>query len=326
MTAPDEFALIDEILRIVGPSGPQVIAGIGDDAAILQAPSHHELICTDAMVEGIHFDLSYSSPEEIGHKALASCLSDIAAMNGIPRAALFSIALPKEQGKRELFLRGFYAGAGALARRHGVDIVGGDLAASPGPIFIDVVCTGSAENPKRRSGAKPGDLIAVSGTPGAAAAGLFALQQGRRSPQTEAIVQAHLRPQPRFDLLPGLNRLPGLCTALIDISDGLSSELHHIAENSNVGIELNADLVPLHPEAKSLAHASGQAAWTWALSGGEDYELLATLDAAKLKELGAPPAGFTLIGRVVPASEGLTIVESSGTRTPLNRTGFNHFR
>lgn len=324
----DEFSLIEMIKSRSGFPGPRTLLGIGDDAAILRPGDDPLLICTDAMAEGVHFDLSLSSAEDVGHKALASCLSDIAAMNGRPLAALFSLAVPAPIA--ENFLNGFYSGATALARRHSVDIIGGDLSASRGGVFIDVTCLGEATNPVRRSGARPGDVIAVSGTPGASTAGLIALRDPAvHSPATEALIRAHLRPLPRFDLLEPLRRDPRLCTALIDISDGLASELRHLAYSSGVDLEIEEALVPLHPSAVQLAARLGVSAFDWALGGGEDYELLAAFDSHVMTSSGGLPPGFTAIGRVLtatnPALPQLLLTRLNGSKGEIPAKGFVHF-
>ena len=313
-----EFTRIKRIQDVIGRHSPRVLVGIGDDAAVVRAPSAPLLLCTDAMAEGVHFDLSWATPEDLGHKSLASCLSDIAAMNGKPLYALFSLACPKSIDTA--WLESFYRGAVSLANDCEVDIVGGDLTGSKGGVFIDVVCVGEAERSSARAGAKPGDVIAVSGTPGASAAGLYALQHIGRKNAPPNLVEKHLRPKPRFDLLLDLNDNPGSFRAMIDVSDGLASELHHLAENSGVGIEIDEAKIPLHPDAVALAERSGVSALDWALGGGEDYELLVSFAD------GAPiPEGFTVIGRVMPEVEGLSLVEPNGQRKVLAPRGFSHF-
>lgn len=305
--------MIQSIRNQVGAHGPRVEIGIGDDAAVVASPRGKLLLCSDAMVEGVHFDLAYASPEDIGHKALACALSDIAAMNGRPLYALFSLAIPQESK----FLDGFYRGATALARELGVDIVGGDLSKSKSGIFIDVMCVGESSAPRARTGAKAGDLLAVSGFPGASAAGLQALRA--RIDAAPELRAAHLRPRPRFDLLPVLSEA---CTAMIDVSDGLASEIHHLARESNVGFELDSTLIPLHPQVRELAQRLQADPLDWALGGGEDYELLVTLDPTKVARV---PPGFTTIGRAISAERGVTINMADGRIEPLPRSGYNHF-
>jgi thiamine-monophosphate kinase len=348
-----EFKKIDKIAKTIGSplksSGVEI--GIGDDAAVVAFPVWTSeigkpsklLLCTDAMIEGVHFDLSLCSPSELGHKALAATLSDLAAMNGRGLYALFSLALPRDIPKYGVdgFLESFYQGASALARSLKVDIVGGDLSLSNSGIFIDVVGVGETHRPISRQGAKPGDLIAVSGSPGTSAAGLHSLQRlGRKDPSFTSLHEAHLRPNPRFDLLSDLNLVEGLCTSLIDISDGLASELHHIASSSSVGVEIEVAKIPFHPDAityaRSLLASADRTAESidsdtrslllkWALSGGEDYELIATFDPESFKQLASTPHGFTLIGRVVDASQSLTMIHPDQSRMTLDPIGYNHF-
>lgn len=317
----DEFSRIASIEAQVGPAGARTLIGIGDDTAVVRPSQHPMLLCTDAMVENVHFDRRWISARDLGHKALAACLSDLAAMNGHPLHALFSLALPKTVA--DSFLDEFFKGASALAQETGCDIIGGDLTSSPGPIFIDVSCVGEAEHPIQRGGASPGDWLAVSGHPGDSAAGLLALQSGLQG--YDQLKRAHLKPRPRFDLLPALSSPARICTSMIDISDGLSSELHHLARRSGVGFEVEEAHLPLSEEARALAETVRCQALDWALSGGEDYELLVTLDAALVKRAGGPPPGFTLIGRVVQPDQGLSLVHANGRKSKIEATGFNHF-
>ena len=300
---PNEFQLIKLISKELPRPTERVETGIGDDAAVLKPARGHALLCSDAMVEGVHFDLGYATPEDVGHKALAACLSDLAAMNGRAIGVVVSLALPKSRAAG--FLEGFYKGARAMAASCGCDIVGGDLSSSENDIFIDVACYGEAENPIHRSGAKPGDLVAVSGLLGGSSAGFKALSTGHDV--SDSLKLAHLRPRPRFDLV-GSEKFSLACTSLIDISDGLASELAHLADASKVGFEIESSKIPLHDEA--TLHDG--------LYGGEDYELLATFAAGS--EI---PDGFTVFGRVTPS--GLTMVHADGERETLQPQGFDHF-
>ncbi|MEK7355986.1 MAG: thiamine-phosphate kinase, partial [Bdellovibrionota bacterium] len=269
------------------------------------------VLCSDLMIEGVHFDLAFATPEDVGHKALAACLSDVAAMNGRAVAILVSLAVPSIASRD--FVEGFYRGAREAAAAHGCDVVGGDLSSSPSGIFVDVACFGETDHAIRRSGAKAGDLVAVSGPLGASAAGLHALKSDLET--TAALRRAHLRPRPRLDLV-GTSDFAIACTSLIDVSDGLSSELDHLANASNVGFAIDAAKIPLHADAIELV--GYERAFAWALAGGEDYELLATfLPSAAL------PSGFSVIG--VVTSEGLTLVQPDGSRIPIVPRGYEHF-
>jgi len=312
-----EFARIDMINARLGAPGPRVELGIGDDAAIVAPPKGKMLFCSDAMVEGVHFDLRTTNAQDLGHKVLAACLSDIAAMNGRPLYAVLSLALPAKLD--DAFLEQFYEGAGGLARAVGADIVGGDLSSSPGGLFIDVALVGETTAPLTRAGAQPGDLVAVSGPLGASAAGLHVLRSGRPiAPGLAELVTKHRRPEPRFDRLPAL---AGLCTALIDISDGLSSELHHLARHSKVGFEIDESKLPVSAPTKAYAASVGLDPLAWVLNGGEDYELLATFRAA-----GATvPAGWHVIGRATSTAGEVQLQRVNGRREELKPKGYRHF-
>lgn len=278
------------------------------------------------MIEGVHFDLLTISARELGHKAFASCLSDLAAMNARPLYCLVSLALPRAWSRNELlaFVLDFYSGADSLLQSLRVDLVGGDLAASPHGLFVDVMCAGESSHPVTRSGARPGDWVAVSGTLGKSGAGFFALS--KNLPLSPRLRSAHLQPRPRFDALASLQTPPGLVTSMIDISDGLASELHHLSRCSRVGFRIESLKIPLEPEAIALAQAHSQDALEWALSGGEDYELLVTLRSELLEREGLEaPAGFTRIGSVTSFDQGLALVGPDGRTSPLLSSGYNHF-
>lgn len=307
-----EFDLIDLISRTVRPPA-QTRVGIGDDAAVLEDGS---LFCSDCLVEGVHFDLALMPIQDVAYKAVAACLSDIAAMNGRPRAVTISLAIPKEKAT-EKFITQFYKGVEKLQQLIAFDVAGGDLSSSPGPIFIDVAAIGTSAHPILRSGAKPGDVLAVTGHPGASAAGLFAMQNWKTIKEISGVLMhAHATPKPRFDV----ELDPLTCHALIDISDGLASEAHHIARASQVAIELKAAKIPLHERAVALAKKTGQDALAWALYGGEDYELLGAF--APDQPL---PQGFTAVGLVLEGPPSVTLVKPDGERETLAPRGFDHF-
>lgn len=326
---PSEFALIERIRQKLGPDRADVRVGIGDDAAVVDGSALPLLLCSDAMVEGTHFRLEWSAPEALGHKALASCLSDIAAMNGEPLYALVSLALRPDLPKN--FTERLYSGLSELAKRFDTQVVGGDLAASRQEVFIDVMLVGKTANPVTRAGARSGDLLLVSGHPGSAAAGLYILQSGRaRDALTAPLLDAQLRPLPRFDVIRQLN-IPGLMTAMIDISDGLASETHHLARQSNCGFVIDMSALPIHPAARQLAAAAGLNPYDWAWSGGEDYELLICVDRNLWHEhLRAHPetgALVTVIGEAVHRDHGVMVREKPDLPArPLTDTGWVHFK
>lgn len=322
----DEFGLVEKIRRATEKPAARVLLGIGDDAAICESPQTPLLLCSDAMVEGTHFRLDWSAPEDIGHKALASCLSDIAAMRGRPLYALVSLSL--KPGLDANFVEGFYRGLAALGDRHDVAVVGGDLVRSTVEVFVDVMLVGTSERPATRSGARPGDLLFVSGTLGASRAGLVALENGvgRTVP---ALLAAHLRPEPRFDVAQALGA-PGLVTAMIDISDGLASELRHLTSASKCGALVYEAAIPISEQTRSFALARGHDPLEWAWAGGEDYQLLVAMDENIWIEEAAKRPGLkrflTPIGRMTEAADGLVRIGGDGSPQAVPDSGWNHFR
>ncbi|MGO8816048.1 MAG: thiamine-phosphate kinase [Terriglobia bacterium] len=296
--------------------------GIGDDAALVRVPPGQELILTtDMSIEGVHFKSHLHPPEAVGHRALARSLSDIAAMGGTPRYALISLAVNPRVGRR--WLEGFFKGFFALARRFRVAVIGGDTAIVSSHISSDVVVAGLVPRGRalRRSGAKVGDRIFVSGRLGMSALGLCLLQSdtGVRKPVERAALRAHLFPLPQCSLgrfLSG-NRL---ASALMDLSDGLSIDLLRLCRASGVGATLTADQIP----APSI-RAAGKAL-SLALDGGEDYQLLFTAPAAKAlkipRHFGRTP--IHCIGEI-RASRGIDIITSQGKTLPVRPRGYDHF-
>lgn len=316
----NEFDWIAKIEKQVRRRDPRVRVGIGDDAAVLRRASTELALTTDALVESVHFDLRYASPEDIGHKALAVNLSDLAAMGATPRFAQVSLALPAR--KADAFLPGFYRGLAALARRFGVTVTGGNLSRSPGPIFVDVTAIGELRRPLLRSAARPGDRIGVIGVLGEAAAGLALLKKfGRAAEKTwPALTRAQLRPMPRVK---EALRLADRLHAAIDVSDGLVAELGHLAKASQVTVEFDAESLPVSEALRSAARKLKCDPLAWVLGGGEDYALLVTAPRAaegKLKK-----QGVRWIGEVV---KGMPEVRArvAGEVVRLTPNGFDHFR
>jgi thiamine-monophosphate kinase len=294
---PGEFELIARLAAIFGT--PSDGLGIGDDAAIWPATGDTVAVATtDMLVEGIHFRLDWTSAEDLGWKALAVNLSDLAAMGARPGRALVSVAI--DANRRALVVE-VARGLQSLANRTGTQVVGGDTVRSPGPLVINVALVGEADHARllRRDAARVGDLVGVTGTLGAASAGLALLTE--RGPHLEAaldpLVAALHRPVPRLAAGAILARLGVRCA--IDISDGLASETHHLARASGVGIEVDLDRLPLAPAA--VEALGSRRAIEGALSGGEDYELLFTFDPALLHELLpalSVDGGMTVVGTV----------------------------
>jgi thiamine-monophosphate kinase len=301
-------------LRGQASIGRGVLKGIGDDCAVLRIPPDHEtLVTTDFSLEGIHFRREWHSPEFIGHRCLTRGLSDIAAMGGVPIAAFLSLALPPKLP--QAWVNRFMKGLLSLACQHKVTLAGGDTAQSPSGVLADIIVMGSVPRGKAilRSGAKPGDAIYVTGSLGASAAWLKELVQGhnpRRMPHS-------LFPQPRLQTAQYL-RQKHLATAMIDLSDGLSTDLSHICEESSVGAELWQDAIPRATVKKS------NVALEAALHGGDDYELLFT--APERKTVPNQIAGVPIkkIGRIIRGAKMFLLNESGRKR--LSPEGWQHFK
>lgn len=333
MPLTNEFDVIEEIRGVLGKPSSRVILGIGDDAAVTKPLGGKPVFTIDTMVEGVHFDLAYTAPRELGHKALAVNLSDLAAMGATPSYALVSLGLKQEMN--EHFVTELYEGMKALAKKHSVDIIGGNLVQSPLTFIIDVVAIGQvAKNFFPRSGAKVGDVVAVTGRLGSSAAGLNCLRKlGRHEiKEMEAklgeCLTDHLMPEPRVEESLALQKLGGV-TSMIDISDGLAKELHHIAKASGVGFLIKEKAIPVSKSTLSAAEFLGTKAMPWALYGGEDYELLFT---AKKKSWPAIAKFFqkkrwplSLLGEVTPAKLGVRIEGTEGSVGKLEGRGWNHF-
>jgi thiamine-monophosphate kinase len=322
MPATGEFGLIRRIRR--WPARQGVALGIGDDAALLRpTPGLLLAACVDTLVEGTHF-LPGTPGSDLGWKALAVNLSDLAAMGARPRWATLALTLP--HGEARAFL-GVVAGLRRLAARHGVALVGGDTTRGPLALCVQALGEVPPRAALRRTGARPGDLVFVSGTVGDAAAGL-AIAQGRLTGAPAADAQ-HLRrrldrPEPRVAL--GL-ALRGIASACIDVSDGLAQDLGHVLRDSGVGAELDAGALPTSP-ALRRAVPDADARARFALAGGDDYELCFTVPAAGAPRVAAIARRLRLpltrIGAVV-AQRGLKVRDAAGRRMALSRAGFDHF-
>ncbi len=309
---------------------PWVVVGPGDDAAVLQPKrGAYDVLTTDALVDGVHFDLRFVPPDAVGHRALAVNLSDLAAMGAEPRAALLSLLLPDSLDVA--ILDGIVDGLTALAARHRVALVGGNITRTPGPLAIDVTATGTVHGRRilTRRGARPGDEVYVTGTHGDAAVGLRDLQQEaeRAGDACEACVERYLRPDPRVraGLLLGRNRAASSC---MDLSDGLADAVRQVAAASEVGIMLDAGALPLSDGVRQWHERRGEDAVATALTGGDDYELLFTVRPAHRGRLRAAAAlmrtvPVTRIG-VVTKDRGLVV--RGGTAARELPTGYEHFR
>jgi thiamine-monophosphate kinase len=327
-----ELALIEQIRRASTSQNAAVALGIGDDCAILHPPRGCEvLVTTDFTLEGRHFLRKWHPPESVGHRCLARGLSDLAAMGATPMAAFLSLALPGAmlaEATGQTWIKRFFNGLHALGELHGVPLAGGDTSESPsGLILADIVLLGSAPRGRslRRSGARPGDALYVTGALGGAAAELSTLRSRNKrvTRVTTSDGHPHLFPDPRLDTGEALLRR-GLATACIDISDGLSTDLAHLCRASSVHAEIEEAALPLHPLAQRLGKAEGLQA---ALHGGEDYELLFAAPAARLPNslAGVPITRIGTFTRRRTDKPLMTLLSPDHTRHALEPSGWEHF-
>lgn len=314
-----EKALIELIRRQSGRrTSRHVIAGIGDDCAILRIPSRHEtLVTTDFSLESIHFRREWHPPESVGHRCLARGLSDVAAMGGEPIAAFLSLALPRHlpQSWVDRFMRGFLK----LAEQFHVKLAGGDTAESPRGVLADIVVLGSVPRGQaaRRAGARPGDAIYVTGELGGSSATLDLLRRNTGKKGSPSTYPRHFYPVPRLEIGRVL-RQKRLASAMIDISDGLSTDLAHICEESGVGASIEAEAIP-HGEIAGQRVALG-----FALHGGEDYELLFTAPPGRRVPRRIAGVAITQIGVIRRQPQVLLV--RGGKSQELRPQGWEHFR
>ncbi len=331
ITEIGEFGLIDRVKEAIGPPGGGVVVGIGDDVAVLRARGDKYLLATcDIQVEGIHFLKKAISPYQLGRKAAAINISDIAAMGGLPTYLLVSLALPTETTVE--YVDRLYEGLKKETALAGVQIVGGNMSHSSG-IMIDIFLLGEveAEHLLLRSGARPGDKVLVTGSVGDSGAGLALLLDPTRDRSGEGakqVLKAHLTPTPRLKEGRAIARTR-IATSMIDVSDGTVSDVGHICEASGVGVRLWADSLPISPVTRAVARAWGKDPLEWALHAGEDYELIFTAPADKAEELAIlvekeTTTPVTIIGEII--EEGMNLVLPSGESLPLEPRGWDHFR
>jgi thiamine-monophosphate kinase len=319
---------IEKLTRKVFPHPPRLILPIGDDAAAFQ-PSTGSLmlISSDALIEGTHFDLGYFSAQDLGWKSLAVNLSDIAAMGGKPRLFTTSLGLPPDLPPR--FIHHFYQGMLNLAQKYGVFLAGGDTCASKAGIFLDVTIIGEVPPHQMitRSGAQVGDIICVTGELGGSAIGLEVMRRDlSRVPQKRTYTLRQLRPSPRIEIGRWLS-IHGMASAMIDLSDGLSMDLHRLADRSNVGVFLDASVLPCPPVGPKLASMLTHSLLHYTLNGGEDYELLFTVPRRLKSRIPSSLHGIriTSIGETAPRSRGC-LVRIGDQTTKLFPRGFEHFQ
>ncbi len=329
-----EFGLIDRLTEKIKIRNKSTIKGVGDDAAILEFGEKQVVVSTDLLTEGIHFNLMYVPLQHLGYKAVAVNVSDICAMNAVPRQMTVSIALSSKFSVEAV--EEIYKGIYTACERYGVDLVGGDTTSSLTGLTICITVIGEVEKGKAvlRSGAKPNDLLCVTGDLGGAYMGLQLLERENEvfkvnpkvQPQLDGydyILQRQLRPEARVDMI-GIFRKTGVQpTSMIDISDGLSSEILHLCKNSGVGCNLYEEKVPLDFQTKKMAEELNINPLVAALNGGEDYELLFTVAQTDFDKIKNDP-DITIIGHMTEASEGTNLITTGGSKIPLIAQGWNH--
>lgn len=329
-----EFGLIDRLTANMPMVNASTILGVGDDAAILHHPADMEqLVTTDLLLENVHFDLTYVPLKHLGYKSAVVNFSDIYAMNGTPRQITVSLGISRRFTVEHI--EALYAGIRMACEDYGVDIVGGDTSASNQGLVISITCIGEAPRDRivKRSGAKPTDIICVSGDLGAAYMGLQLLERekvasaGRKDFEPdfagkEYILERQLKPRARRDIIEALAKADILPTAMMDISDGLSSELLHICKASGVGCRVYEDRIPIDYQTAIMAEEINMNLVTAALNGGEDYELLFTVPLTmhdKVKALD----NVRVIGYIAKADEGCAMVTRDNTEITLRAQGWN---
>ena len=343
-----EFGLIHHLTDDLKPQNPSTLHGVGDDCAVLHYPDKEVLVTTDMLMEGIHFDLTYIDMEHLGYKSAMVNISDIFAMNGTPRQMVVSIALSKRFQVEDL--EAFYHGLRLACDRWGVDIVGGDTTSSYTGLAISITCIGEAarEDIVYRSGAKDTDLICVSGNLGAAYMGLQLLERektvyyqqveearkkGRQALEQlahfqpdfagkEYIIERQIKPEARGDIIARLREMNIRATSMMDISDGLSSELLHICEQSHCGCRVYEKNLPIDYQTAVMAEELNMNVMTCALNGGEDYELLFTVsigDYEKIQEM----EDVKIIGHITAENLGSMLITRDGQEFALKAQGWN---
>ncbi|KJD35278.1 thiamine-monophosphate kinase [Tamlana sedimentorum] len=329
-----EFGLIDHLTKNFKIKHSTTIKGIGDDAAVLDFKKQI-VVTTDLLVEGVHFDLSYMPLKHLGYKSVIVNLSDVYAMNAKATQVTISIAVSNRFPIEAL--EAIYAGIETAAKIYNIDVIGGDTTSSNTGLLISVTAIGEVEADQvvYRNGAKPNDLLVVSGDLGAAYMGLQVLEREKEvfkvnpnnQPDLEPytyIVERQLKPEARKDIIKLLSELEVKPTAMIDISDGLSSEIMHLCKQSKVGCDLYENKIPLDPQVISTCEEFNIDSTTVALNGGEDYELLFTITQQDFPKIKANP-NLSVIGFIKEEKEGLHLITRADTKIPLKAQGWKNF-
>ena len=328
-----EFGLIKHLTKNFKIENESTIIGVGDDAAVLDYKDKKVLVTTDLLLEGVHFDLVYVPLKHLGYKAAVVNFSDIYAMNGQPKQITVSLGVSKRFSVEDL--EDLYAGLQLACKTYGVDLVGGDTSASLTGLAISITCIGEGEDGKivYRNGAKPNDLICVSGDLGSAYLGLQLLEREKivfaanneAQPEFDDfdyILQRQLKPEARKDIVEMLHKNGIVPTSMMDISDGLSSEMIHICTQSKVGCRIYEDKIPIHYQAAVMAEELNMNIVTAALNGGEDYELLFTVPMEDYDKVVALE-GVGIVGHITKPELGLNLVGREGEEIELRAQGWN---
>lgn len=330
-----EFGLINYLTKAVKLVQKSSVKGVGDDAAVLNHQNKQTLVTTDLLIEGVHFDLSYMPLKHLGYKAVMVNLSDVYAMNGTATQITVSIAVSNRFPLEAL--EELYDGIHLACKTYQVDLVGGDTTSSTKGLLISITAIGEAKADEivYRNGAKANDLLVVSGDLGAAYLGLQILEREKQvfevNPNSKPdldqysyLIERQLKPEARQDIVKLLKDLKVKPTAMIDISDGLASEIIHICQQSKVGCHLYEDKIPLDPQVIATCEELNLDSTTIALSGGEDYELLFTIAQSDFDKIKGNP-NFTVIGHITDATLGMQLITRAGQQIPLTAQGWDAF-
>jgi thiamine-monophosphate kinase len=330
-----EFALIERLTKKVKLINPSSLLGIGDDAAIIKNGDKLTVVSTDILTEGVHFNLTYTPLRHLGYKAVIVNLSDIYAMNALPKQITVSIAVSNRFSVEAL--EEIYDGINLACKFHGVDLVGGDTTSSVSGLFISITSIGVVKEGEQvvRTGAKENDLIVVSGDLGGAYMGLQILEREREVFKTnqaiqpdldghDYILQRQLKPEARKDIIETLRLLDVLPTSMIDISDGLASEITHLCKQSKVGCNIYDEKIPIDPSVINTAEDFNLDPSMCALNGGEDYELLFTIKQSDFNKIRGNPH-LSVIGHITDANNGINLITRDGNQYAIKSQGWNAF-
>ncbi len=329
-----EFGLIDRITKDIQLKNSGTIKGVGDDAAILDYKEKQIVVSSDLLTEGVHFNLMYVPLKHLGYKSVIVNLSDVYAMNAVPKQITVNIALSSKFSVESV--DELYSGIHLACEKYGVDLVGGDTTSSLTGLTISITVLGEIDKDEAvlRSGAKPTNLLCVTGDLGGAYMGLQLLERENEvykvnqnvQPQLDGydyILERQLKPEARKDIVEAFKKIGIKPTSMIDISDGLSSEILHLCKNSKVGCNLYEDKIPMDEQTKQMAEELNINPLVAALNGGEDYELLFTISMDDYEKIKSDP-DFTIIGHITDASEGTNLITTGGSAIQLEAQGWNH--